>query len=241
MTIELIRGFQGLPPIRQLITEQLQGIDPRQIYSREQIAALVAKSRLVHITSHFPVNGRILARNRFKFPENRLDPRLGEIFRHSLSVIRSTVHFAPNGVVPEHKEQLAIAPEQAIAIIQPTKQSRILGGYLEDIFCIGSVLLSEDSTIIVPTAFGDHPQTAKQLATLPKTISVIYRDKEETIRAAVKRVLDRSGVENLSPISVTDPTAPIFVFEDSKTKMLLATDWVPHLKARSKRPCRRIF
>lgn len=120
------------------IRDQEQGMRPLQ---SQEIKKMIQSGGLAlcHITSIFPEKGRILPRMKFHLDNHpQIDPRIPPIVKSCFSVLRPTVHFGINGGAKPHA-QLNFNSE-SFAIIDPLRDE-IAGGYLEDLFCVGSYQL----------------------------------------------------------------------------------------------------
>lgn len=235
---QLTRQFSRLPQVGQFISAQSG--NPSLRFAPWQVAAMIQRSYLVHITGFVPRHGKILARSRFGIPSDGFSScgqrpsfpsDLVPILEGAMSIVRPTVHFSLNGVAPEHREHRREGVEIVVMERAGDVSKEVSGGYLEDIFVLGSHTLAEGSIVIVPDSYKRDRELASQLATLPRTLRVVDRTQGEKIEMAVKRVLAMEGVEGLSPASVRDSSEPIFVFtaSDSK-KALLSTDYMQALK-----------
>ena len=134
-TYEMTTKFSSIPIVeRNLLSPQVASIRDKPCWTEEEIRKKTGELYLCHITSYLPQGGCLRAR--VKYTPDECPLPLREIFDRALSITTPTLHFTVNHVVQPHSQyQHSTKP---IIILEPATEVAISGGYLEDVFCLGS-------------------------------------------------------------------------------------------------------
>lgn len=205
---DMVKNFAQYQAIIEVMSKQLAKVKQGQQGAKNDVSNLY----LCHITAYFPLQGVIIPRyaiSNYKVP---LPEEYEAITRPAFSIIRSTVHFSLNSVVQGHstyKNNLANkAPFIILDKLKPT-QKQIVGGYIEDLFCIGHYKLSEETVVLVPEAKRNDEQTLADIKSLPPTVSINYFNGDA--KSAVQEFLAAKGADYLDMSGIEqDPNAEVF-------------------------------
>ncbi len=221
-------NFARIPYVRSDIDKQRRLISSESLVTEQELATRAYQIYLCHVTSVLPENGIILARVNvplalLKVPSNNF-VRVGQLFQQMMSITRPTVHFAVNGVMSHHSDyRSGVEDKDRIVIMERLANVAISGGYGEDLFCIGSHKLSNEATVILPYYYLFYKDLQAQLRQWPVSPVIYYRGGNETVNAAVDRVLREKRIIPLHPnrfLREANPDTPFFFLEGDDGKVL---------------------
>ncbi len=162
---------------------------PKQLNKIKTNKALTEKTNfndiyICHQTKYFPTYGVIKPRC-YTFIDGIPGgtAQHAEIMRNVFAVSRSTVHFSVNSVLLSHDSNSF--DNQDIVVIDHlmSVKDQIVGGYIEDLFCIGTFKLSSRSVILMPARLRTETYIMHGLASLPNTIKVISYEEGQKQQA----------------------------------------------------------
>ncbi len=162
---------------------------------------------LIHSTCYFPENGTIKTRLGYELPDEIAG--LKDVIEPIFSILRPTVHFTVNHVVEAHSDYRK-KHDNSYIIIEPFNQvaDQVVGGYLEDVFSIGTYELTDQATILVPEALQHEPRTKENLANLSNNIKVIFYSGNAA--KATNLWLQENHASKITSF-IDDPNMPQFI------------------------------
>lgn len=173
---QMVKNFSQISMIRQSTeTQERQFRKLKPTTNRSLFDSLY----LCHRTNYFPVDGILSAFMKRshsyvnKYASQIAGGMLPEISRLFSTFARTTVHFTLNSLVQDHAQYKSSGD---FLIIDPIKKgsSQIVGGLVEDLFCIGPYELSDEATVLAPDSLKNDPDFKQKLRTLSKQNQIIY-------------------------------------------------------------------
>lgn len=173
-----MESFSDTPQIKQLQSTQLAQV--KSLATDEQLH--IENLYICHVTSYFPVDGII--RPRYSFGLSKAQGaewlNLKPVIESSFSVLRNTIHFSINAIADAHKDHSGWDNDNIIIVDHlPTVKDQIVGGYIEDAFCIGAFKLSSQAALLIHESKREDLNLKSQLKSLPTDIIVIYYQGEK--------------------------------------------------------------
>jgi hypothetical protein len=204
--VSFVQNFANFDFIKACTEEQTMFLRQK---GHHKLDNSVDKLYLCHVTKFFPKTGVIKPRMILK--------KAKEPVASLLSVVRPTVHFTLNYLVQETEEFNLKDRKFAIIDRYESSQNQMVGGYLEDIFCIGPYKLSKDAAILVPNSLKEDVQLQEEIAKLNGRVKeiIFYDDGTEKALAVAMNAF------------LADKQAPVFqsvVDDDRKPNLLSKLD-----------------
>lgn len=160
----------NFPSVKQEITKQKNQIRE----TKRKIDDSITNLYLCHATSYFPDDGVIRPRLNYSIDESSKSPT-AIILEKIFSIMRPTLHFTVNSLVESHEDYYEENKQRFIIIERLQDAGRsILGGTLEDVFCIGHYKLSENAVILTPESSKNKAEVQEKIKKLNGRVEIIY-------------------------------------------------------------------
>lgn len=172
---DLTLNYSKIREVLRIISEQKNYFQKLKLNSTD---ISIQNLYLCHRTIFFPMQGTIQALGKPTVIggfNTELGKKFKEIVGLFTSLSRSTVHFTVNSLVQSHSLYDS-STSGSFVVIDKLQNGlpQIVGGLLEDLFCIGPYELSEDATILAPQALKYDIDFTHKLKTLPKGVEIFY-------------------------------------------------------------------
>lgn len=205
-----VQTFKDIKYVQNFTKEQTDSLKR----DKRRLESSVAHLYLCHATQFFPSDGMIQPRMKFNVAECSLKAIVEKVF----SIVRSTVHFTINSIVSDHSHYSPNNKQRFIVIDKfRNAQDNIVGGYLEDVFCIGSYQLSNQAEILVPKSVENDPQIQEKIRGLKGRVKIVYYNCSE--KTALENWLRDRNAEPIKP-TVTDADTPNLVCPLGKNRYI---------------------
>ena len=147
------------------------------------------------MTKFFPLHGEVHSRSKYS-TSPLADPRLKFSLEELFALARPTVHFSVNAVAHPNQNHKKFNNDNFVVIDSlQSSLHQIAGGYIEDLFSIGTFKLSKDAVVLAPKFMENTVELNSKIKTLPAGIKVIYYEGELT--SAVENYLKSVGSKYL--------------------------------------------
>lgn len=201
-----VENFEQRSSYKDFLQKQYQAVYKQKLRKITQID--LDQLYLCHATSFFPGKGIIIPRVNYRINLPESHKRLSEVLGCALSNVRPTVHFCINNVYAEHSEYGGLENKNFV-ILEKLKNAKgkVIGGYLEDMFALGSYQLSPEASILIPEHYKKDPLIQSKIKHLPEGVTITYYHQgtqqavHEWLQAKNLPYLESTGILN----SVDEP------------------------------------
>ncbi len=163
---------------------------------------------LCHVTKYFPEGGVIYPRRTIEI--NGRSPLFLGVLNQSLTLGRSTMHFAVNHLVGSHIGFDTNDLDIIVMIPLELMKKRVAGGYIEDVIVFGRLEIPVGSTIMIPSS--SIKALNSKIAMLPSGVNVEFYDPKISLRKNIENFFVSQGTHYLDLKGVVDnENAPIYV------------------------------